>query len=246
MNAPPFRIKALGSEAVLLEWPGAVREEVLMDIMGFSEYLKNHCLEGKSWELVPIYNSLMLCKGASVDMSVLSRSITKWYGEYPGPEPGHSQEWELPVCYESQYGPDLEATANYLGITTETLIRKHTGRAYRVYGIGFLPGFLYLGGVPRDLEIPRRETPRLKVPKGSVGLASQQTGIYPQESPGGWNLIGNCPIPLFDPSRPDPCFISLGDQVRFRSVSAAEYDLHRIEAEVGVYDFKKKYGHAEG
>jgi KipI family sensor histidine kinase inhibitor len=148
------------------------------------------------------------------------------------------------VCYDLEFGPDLESSAAYLGIDPSELIRRHTAQAYPVYGIGFLPGFLYLGGIPESIKLPRKKHPRSKVIKGSVGLANQQTGIYPQDSPGGWNILGNCPIPLFDPLRNPPCFIELGDTIRFRSISRAEYDLHQIESEVGIYDIRKKYSNA--
>ena len=98
---------------------------------------------------------------------------------------------------------------------------------------------MYLGGLPASLEIPRRAEPRLKVPKGSVGLASKQTGIYPQESPGGWNIIGNCPVDLFDPKKDDPCFVKVGDKIQFERISKAEYKLHKIEGEVGIYEPEK-------
>src|SRR5690606_31990490 len=106
--------------------------------------------------------------------------------------------WTLPVCYDGEFGIDIMEVCQRLGLSKEELIDLHTSQQYLVYGIGFLPGFMYLGGLPGSLEIPRRSAPRSQVAKGSVGLAAKQTGIYPQESPGGWNIIGSCPVPLFD------------------------------------------------
>ena len=247
MNVPPFRIKAFGPQAVLLEWPARLDAETLSDLLGFTDYLKTRCLDSEHWEYIPIYHSLTLVNRVEqVDMNELGRNLKQWYGDYPGPVGFQPEEWELPVCYESDFGPDLEAVASRLNLSVDALIRAHTSRPFRVYGIGFLPGFLYLGDVPESLQVPRKESPRLKVAKGSVGLAGKQTGVYPQDSPGGWNIIGNCPIPLFDPKQDPPCLIGAGDLVRFRAVSRAEYDLHKIEADVGVYDFKKKYGNAKG
>lgn len=128
-------------------------------------------------------------------------------------------------------------------MSTKELIEMHTKQPYLVYGIGFLPGFMYLGGLPEALETPRKSTPRLAVPKGSVGLAGKQTGIYPQDSPGGWNIIGNCPIPIFNINKEPPCFINVGDRVQFYPITKAEYELHRIEAEVGIYRIEKKEWH---
>ena len=100
--------------------------------------------------------------------------------------------------------------------------------------------------MPEQLQIPRKSSPRISVPKGSVGLAGFQTGIYPQSSPGGWNIIGNCPVPLFNANQNPPCFISAGDTVQFFSVSRAAYDLYRLEVEVGVYDNHKKFSNDSG
>lgn len=218
-----------------------------MDILGFAAYLKKGFLEEPGWEYVPIYNSLtLISRNEPIGLESLARSLRTWYNTYPGPESIQPREWELPVCYDAEFGLDLQETAQTLNISPEALIRKHCEVTYRVYGIGFLPGFLYLGGVPDELRIPRKAAPRARVPEGSVGLADRQTGIYPQDSPGGWNILGKCPIPLFDPHRDPPSFIALGDGIRFRAVSRAEFDLHRIEAEVGVYDYTKKYGNAAG
>ncbi len=247
MNPPPFRIKPFGPRAVLLEWPSRLELEILFDILGFAAYLKKGRLAETQWEYVPIYHSLtLISRDAPVDLDTLAKALRSWYESYPGPESIRTREWELPVCYDPEFGLDLEQAAETLQMSPETLILKHGAATYRVFGIGFLPGFLYLGGVPEELRLPRKASPRARVPGGSVGLADRQTGIYPQDSPGGWNILGKCPIPLFDPQRDPPSFIALGDSIRFRAVSRAEFDLHRIEAEVGVYDHSKKYGNARG
>lgn len=247
MSPIPFRLKPFGQQAVLLEWPSEVREDILQDILGFADYLKGNGFDQADWEFLPIYHSLTLySRKAPVAFASLKDMLERAYSDYPGPGTPVQQHWELPVCYDQEFGPDLESTATQLGMDVPGLIAAHTAQPYRVFGIGFLPGFLYLGGVPEALQLPRKAAPRLQVPKGTVGLAAKQTGIYPQQSPGGWNLIGNCPIPMFDARNQPPCFVSLGDTIRFRSVSRAEYDLHKIEAEVGIYDFKKKYGNATG
>ncbi len=247
MTPTPFSVKPFGESAILLEWPAEVKIETLWEILGFTDYLKEHHLGLEDWEYVPIYHSLCLIhKSGSLDHKMIGESLLRWYESYPKGISYTRREWELPVCYDPEFGPDLEEAAARLEISRSALIERHTAQAYPVYGIGFLPGFVYLGGVPKDIQLPRRPAPRMNVPRGSVGLADRQTGIYPQQSPGGWHILGKCPIPLFDPERDPPCFIRLGDTVRFRSVSRAEYDLHRIEAEVGIYDFDKKYGNAKG
>ncbi len=147
--------------------------------------------------------------------------------------------WQLPICYDLDFGIDLKDVSEHLGKSVAEVIALHTSHTFTVFGIGFLPGFMYLGGLPEVLEVPRRPDPRLKVAKGSVGLAGKQTGIYPQESPGGWNIIGNCSVPLFDANSDDPCFVSVGDKIRFYAISKAEHKLHKIEGEVGIYQFEK-------
>jgi KipI family sensor histidine kinase inhibitor len=128
----------------------------------------------------------------------------------------------VPVFYGGEYGPDLEGVAGQLGISTDEVIRLHTETIYRVYMIGFTPGYPYMGELPAALAVPRRNTPRTRVPKGSVGIAQRQTGIYSVESPGGWQIIGWTPIELFDPTRQLPSLLEMGDQVKFEAVRQVE------------------------
>ena len=128
----------------------------------------------------------------------------------------------VPVFYGGDYGPDLEWVAGHLGISTDEVIRLHTETMYRVYMIGFTPGYPYMGELPAALAVPRRSTPRTRVPKGSVGIAQRQTGIYSVESPGGWQIIGWTPIELFDPTRQLPSLLEMGDKVKFEAVRQVE------------------------
>jgi inhibitor of KinA len=129
---------------------------------------------------------------------------------------------EIPVVYGGKAGPDLEDVAAYHNLTGEEVIRLHSGAVYRVYMIGFTPGFPYMGELPQALDTPRRETPRTHIPKGSVAIAQRQTGIYPVVSPGGWQIIGYTPLELFDPLQDKPSLLEMGDTVRFVSVTAEE------------------------
>jgi len=121
----------------------------------------------------------------------------------------------IPVYYGGQSGPDLGRVAQYAGISAEDVIQLHASGSYRVFIIGFTPGFAYMGGLPDLLVMPRLTSPRTAVPAGSVGIAGQQTGIYPLESPGGWQLIGWTPLVMFDAHRSEPCFLQPGDMVQF-------------------------------
>jgi inhibitor of KinA len=133
----------------------------------------------------------------------------------------------VPVVYGGAGGPDLDTVAAHLRIGVEEVIRLHTGTTYRVYMIGFMPGYPYMGELPAALAMPRRRTPRTRVPKGSVGIAQRQTGIYPVESPGGWQIIGWTPIELFDPHRDPPSLLNMGDNVKFEAIRPEEAETWR-------------------
>lgn len=129
----------------------------------------------------------------------------------------------LPVCYGGDLGPDLEETARELGLEPEVVIEKHVAGTYLVYCVGFSPGFAYLGMLPPELEAGRLKSPRKKVPAGSVAIAGRQTSVYPSETPGGWRLIGRCPVPVYRPWEDPPILLPAGDYVQFRAVDRQEY-----------------------
>ena len=131
---------------------------------------------------------------------------------------------ELPCCYDPEFGLDLAAAAERLGLTTDELVRLHAGAEYLVYFVGFTPGLPYMAGVPERIRLPRLETPRVKVPAGSVGLGGAQYCIYSVESPGGYWLLGRTPVRLYDPEAADPTLLRPGDRVRMRPIDRAEYD----------------------
>jgi inhibitor of KinA len=129
----------------------------------------------------------------------------------------------IPVCYGGERGPDLSAVASFHGISEEEVIRIHSSAYYQVYMLGFSPGFPYIGGLPREISTPRKSTPRLKIPSGSVGIGGEQTGIYPLETPGGWNIIGQTPLTLFQPEKMPPTLLQRGDQVTFVPITQEEF-----------------------
>lgn len=240
MNSPKIHIKPFGVHSILIEWPNEVQEQILETILKFESFIKTNGLTDQDWEMIPSYNSLLVTNRKKViDFATLSKNLYSWYhhlGESVKPD---RYLWRLPVSYDLEFGLDLNEVAEKLHKTIPEIIAMHTTTQYTVYGIGFLPGFMYLGGVSKDLEVVRKSTPRAKVLKGAVGIAGKQAGIYPQESPGGWNIIGNCPVPIFDATKEDPCFVNVGDKIEFFEISRAEYKLHKIEAEVGIYKPEK-------
>lgn len=240
MKSSSIHIKPFGVHAVLIEWPNEVNEVILNKILQFESVLQSKYLKGPDWEYVPAYNSLLVVnKEVTLEYVSFSKQLQDWYQNMGDMIPYKRYLWRLPVSYENEFGIDLEEISKQLNIETKEIIALHTSHVYTVYGIGFLPGFMYLGGLPTVLETARKVTPRMIVKKGAVGIAGKQTGIYPQESPGGWNIIGNCPVPIFDAAKQEPCFVSVGDQIQFYEVSRAKYDLHKIEVEVGIYQPEK-------
>jgi inhibitor of KinA len=144
--------------------------------------------------------------------------------------------YHIPVCYEPPYAQDMTGVMEFTGLTAETIIAKHTEAAYRVFMVGFVAGFAYLGTLPKALYCPRKSNPRKLVEEGSVGLAGYQTGIYPTDAPGGWQLIGKTPVPTFRPAQTQPALLQPGDFVRFKSVSAEEFLLIEDSVKAGSYE----------
>ena len=134
---------------------------------------------------------------------------------------------EVPVCYGGEYGPDLDEVASFHSMTPEEVARLHCAAVYHVYMIGFTPGFPYLGGLDQRLYTPRKKEPRRIVPAGSLGIADRQTGIYPIESPGGWQLIGMTPVKIFDLEKADPFTIHAGNSLRFKLITREEFESHQ-------------------
>jgi inhibitor of KinA len=131
---------------------------------------------------------------------------------------------EVPVCYDDEFAVDLDAVAQHTGLRKEDVVRLHSAAEYRVHCVGFTPGFPYLGGLPKELTTPRRSTPRVEVPAGSVAIGGSQTGVYPMQSPGGWHVIGRTPIVLFSAVDNPPARLRAGDRVRFRRITRDEFD----------------------
>lgn len=134
------------------------------------------------------------------------------------------RHWLLPVLYGTHRGPDIDSVAQLTGLSIDQIIDSHTDNDYSAYMLGFQPGYAFLGDTPAELHLPRRAEPRLRVPAGSVAIAKQLTGVYPWESPGGWHIIGNCPVPLFDPALSPPALLKAGDKIRFQSISESDFE----------------------
>jgi inhibitor of KinA len=152
-------------------------------------------------------------------IDALTRQLTEALAHGARGQKNRGRLVEIPVCYDPEFGPDLIEVAQYTGLTPNEIVARHSRARYRVACIGFTPGFPYLLGLPPELATPRRASPRTLVPAGSVGIGGSQTGIYPQQSPGGWNIIGRTSLRLFDPGADSASLLRPGDLVRFRPVS---------------------------
>lgn len=174
--------------------------------------------------LHPAYSSLLVkfdaLKWRHKELEKILRKYLERLEEVKLPEP---RQVEIPVCYGGEFGPDLDEVARLRGITAERVIELHTSAAFLVYFLGFVPGFAYLGELPRELVTPRLATPRKKVSAGSVGIAGNQTGVYPFETPGGWRLLGRTPLAMFRMDREGLSLLSIGDHVRFVSISREQF-----------------------
>ncbi|GAA4258299.1 5-oxoprolinase subunit PxpB [Azospirillum formosense] len=187
-------------------------------------------------ETVPTFRSLQVVYDPVVTSRREVQAAVEAELAHAADAPAEGTLWRLPVCYDAELGPDLAELSASLGLTAERLIELHGSTEYFVYMLGFMPGFAYMGDLPAELEKPRRSEPRVRVPAGSVATAGRLTTVYPWESPGGWHLIGRCPVPLYDAARPAPVLLAAGDRVRFEAVDRARFDALSAETASGRFD----------
>lgn len=181
-------------------------------------------------EVVPAFASLTVHFDPRLaTLGDLSDAIAR-LAALPGETASPPRQWTIPVCYEGGFAQDLAEVSERSGLAQADVIARHTAADFHVYMLGFLPGFPYMGDLEAALRLPRRPSPRVAVPAGSVAIAEAMTAIYPQESPGGWHIVGRTPVRLFDPAAVPPARLRAGDQVRFRPVTRGEYE-HLAEGE---------------
>ncbi|MCI1016612.1 5-oxoprolinase subunit PxpB [Herbaspirillum sp. C7C2] len=208
----PPKIHPLGDSALLCSLPAPASLPQQQRIWNLAQL-------AAQWdevsEVVPGMNNLTLFLHRPVrDLDTLRERITQaWPGLHASRYQGRVVE--IPVVYGGDAGPDLENVARHTGLSREEVIRRHSAGDYVVYFLGFMPGFAYMGGLAPELATPRHTTPRMTIPAGSVGIGGEQTGIYPMPSPGGWQVIGQTALHLFDPAQEPPTLLRPGDHVRF-------------------------------
>lgn len=211
-------LRVAGEGALMLYLGDAVDERVLANVQAATTAIEA-ALGDALVDLVPSYASVLILFDPLRRTHVqVAREVRAAVNALAAGAAIEGRRVTLPALYSRDTGADLEALACRAGLTVDQVIERHTGVEYRVYAIGFAPGFAYLGEVDERIAAPRLATPRPRVPAGSVAIADRQTAVYPAESPGGWNLIGRCPIPMFDPAAEPAMPVSVGDRVRFEPV----------------------------
>jgi inhibitor of KinA len=221
-----FQIQLLGDHAIQFNISTGLREGIDHDLLALTQFIKDKKIHGikdfilayetltliydiHSFEINPYLFATQLLEEFITVSSTSKRTVID------------NKLIEIPVCYDPSLGIDLQTAAISLNCSTETLIQTHSQKIYTVYCLGFLPGFAYMGDVPKGIQLPRHASPRPKVHAGSVGIAGKQTGIYPMASPGGWQIIGRTPIKIFNPNSTELALFKAGDQVKFNPISLA-------------------------
>ena len=228
--------KLFGRSAILVEWPANISQDIIQDIISFERQVKEI---DSILDTIIAYNSLLIrYQNPIVDKELTISQLKKKSAASSYLTKQDQFLWEIPVCYDASFGLDLEEIANKKKCSVADIVRLHTKTDYLVYFIGFQPGFLYLGGLHQNLHVPRKSNHRVRVDKGSVGIGSAQTGIYPQNSSGGWNIIGKSPLNFFNMKASNPCFAKPGDRIQFVAVDL--HTFYQIEIEVANQKFKIK------
>ena len=229
----------ISENAISLEFGDDINKETLGRITGLNECIKQNPFAGllstiPAYTTLTLYfNPVRLMNDPSLKGSTTSDKISGYIKsinfETKNDQQTHKQIIQIPVCYNPAFGFDLQELSSFCQLKKEEIIDIHSSAFYTVYMIGFVPGFPYLGGLSERLTTPRKQNPRPVIPAGSVGIAGQQTGIYPLETPGGWQIIGRTPLKLFDVNRQQPSLLKAGDKLKFEPISLREFE--QIERE---------------
>ena len=231
--------KPFGEQAILIEWPKQITESILKDLLGFKEKINRSEAENIS-EVRSAYQSLLIVYNTDFSFKKEVSLLEHIYKSEAIISSKTSKTWYIPVCYDDDFGLDLKSISESKKIPQSEIIQRHSQVLYTVYFIGFLPGFLYLGGLDEKLISPRKATPRQHIEKGAVAIGGNQTGVYPTDSPGGWNIIGKTPISFFDSNTDMPCFAEAGDQIQFYGVSLIEFNDIKVLVDAEVYQIESE------
>ncbi len=237
MNKFP-QITRLGEKGILVEFERKIDPETLEKILFYKKQIQKLEFKQKI-EVINAYNSLLITyKHTIEEFYNIEIQLKDLFFRDNITKNRIPRLFHLPVCYDDEFGLDLELIADEKKLSRQEVIKLHTAPIYLLYFIGFLPGFPYLGGLDEKLHFPRKETPRKSIEKGSVGIGGNQTGIYPKSSPGGWQILGKTPVNLFNKMNDPPTPFSAGDRIKFSPISRTEYMQILNEIKAGNYHIK--------
>lgn len=229
---PPFetpKISAFGDSAVLIKAGDDISQETHRVVQNLMYSIQQHEIAGVE-EVVPSYNELLIYYNPLlIKPEVLADAIRAAATSHTSNQLPHPRTIVIPVLYGGDHGPDLQDVAALTGLSPDEVVAIHSGSNYLVYMMGFSPGFCYLGGMDTRIACNRKAQPRFKIEAGAVGIAGRQTGIYPIESPGGWQIIGQTPVKLFRPDADAPFLVQAGDFIRFEPISPSVFNRMKIE-----------------
>lgn len=228
----------VGEQAAAVCFEEKVDQQVNRQVHQLGQWLLSQKIKGLI-EVVPAYRVLTVhYDPLFLSYNDLFTLVQKGIKELKPSDTLPKKVVEIPVCYDIEFGLDLEDLSHHTGLSIEEMIRRHTSRTYYIYMMGFLPGFPYLGGLDESLAMPRLDNPRIKIPAGSFGIADTQTGLYPIDSPGGWRIIGRTPLRVFDPKSISPIPYQAGEFIRFFSISKSEFKEIQKQVQEGTYSMQ--------
>lgn len=221
------RIYNIHDQAITIEFATAISDATNMQVIAMQHAIESNPIKG-FMEAVPAYGSLTVYFNDQVSTTTVRAWLSGLSAQVSNTSLAtEGRQISIPVCYDPSLGADLDWVAAHLNLSIEDIINLHSSISYRVYMIGFIPGFPYMGTLHTALEVPRKQTPSMRIPAGSVAIAGKQTGIYPAEVPGGWQVIGRTPLKMFDPSTSPCSFLNAGDIVQFKPITLEAFNQYQ-------------------
>jgi inhibitor of KinA len=223
-----------------VQWPHEIDKNILNDVLVFKNYIQNSNIKS-ILQVNNAYNSILIIYRLTIDnINSEFLALKSLYSNRVSIKNTTLRHWKIPVCYDDEFGIDLEDISIAKQLSVTEIIKLHSEAIYTIFFIGFLPGFLYLGGLDEKLFFPRKSSPRFKVKKGAVAIGNEQAGIYPNSSPAGWNIIGNSPLDFFNCKKNIPCFAKAGDTIQFCPISMETYIKISNEVKNGTYNLESE------
>lgn len=229
---PHLTVYSLSENALILQFGISISADILSQVTKVNQLVQEKPFPGfittvPAYSTLTVYYDLLQVFKSNLDGLLGFQKVSNYLLSLAVPDHQSTETAKspiiIPVCYGGDHGPDLDEVATMHNLSADAVINLHSAATYTVYMIGFVPGFAYLGGMDKTLASPRKATPRAAVPAGSVGIAGEQTGVYPLQTPGGWQIIGRTPLSMFDGTRDQPSLLQAGDSVKFEPITETEF-----------------------